>query len=338
MHAALFFVSAAAAVSVGSAKRDTTTTMPVAGYSAIGCYKDTYPTRALDGASYSISNYNTVEHCNVFCSDRGYTYAGTEFSSECYCGNTLPEPADDQSQCNFPCGGDSSEVCGGDNKLSIQQISYSYQYGCSVDDINYRSLNGASTSSDSMTNSLCSEFCGAQGFALYGTEYGRECYCGNALRLSGSATCNTPCAGNTNEICGGNLALSVYTTNMQSSPSGSSYQALNSGCFADYYPNSRALAAANTESSDMTVEKCAAFCDSTGAGYFGVEYSTQCFCGTSQPTEVSSSCNMACGGNAAETCGGSNALNVYYYPSKATPSSGTAQTRFRTFSNETRRF
>ena len=43
---------------------------------------------------------------------------------------------------------------------------------------------------------------------------GRECYCSNfvsalSAHLSDSH-CDLPCQGNSSEICGGNLALSVY--------------------------------------------------------------------------------------------------------------------------------
>ena len=36
----------------------------------------------------------------------------------------------------------------------------------------------------------------------------------------------------------------------------------------------------------------------------------------------SSSCNMICGGNSSEICGGPNALNVYNYTGTSLPSNG----------------
>ena len=39
---------------------------------------------------------------------------------------------------------------------------------------NGRALTGASTSSDSMTNAICAQYCTAAGFALSGTEYSTQ--------------------------------------------------------------------------------------------------------------------------------------------------------------------
>ena len=39
------------------------------------------------------------------------------------------------------------------------------------------------------------------------------CFCGNSYGSQGTATnCNSPCSGNSNEICGGGWANSVYST------------------------------------------------------------------------------------------------------------------------------
>jgi WSC domain len=46
------------------------------------------------------------------------------------------------------------------------------------------------------------------------TDFARECYCANLLNgLSNKlpdSSCNLPCAGNSSQICGGDLALTVY--------------------------------------------------------------------------------------------------------------------------------
>jgi len=44
-----------------------------------------------------------------------------------------------------------------------------------------------------------------------GVQYYYECYCGdNYDRLGSADICDTHCAGNRTQICGGSLALSVY--------------------------------------------------------------------------------------------------------------------------------
>lgn len=90
----------------------------------VGCGTDDLSTRTFSAASTS-SNSMTVESCIAFCSGKGYTYAGLEYASQCYCGNTL---ASDRApvtgvlgNCFTPCTGDSTEYCGGGSALSIYQ-------------------------------------------------------------------------------------------------------------------------------------------------------------------------------------------------------------------------
>jgi len=65
---------------------------------------------------------------------------------------------------------------------------------------------------DDMTVQTCLGFCAGSAFA--GLEYTRECWC--APYLSALSTklpdsqCNLPCEGNSSQICGGALRLSVY--------------------------------------------------------------------------------------------------------------------------------
>jgi hypothetical protein len=64
----------------------------------------------------------------------------------------------------------------------------------------------------------------------------------------------------------------------------------------------------------MTVEYCAVEC--SAYAYFRVELAQECYCGNSFATGAAmasdpTTCNMACAGNAKETCGGANRFNVY---------------------------
>jgi hypothetical protein len=71
-----------------------------------------------------------------------------------------------------------------------------------------------------VTNDKCIEHCKAAGFALAGTEYGGQCYCGDELVGSKSlddATCNMPCEGDAAQTCGGGWALSVYSASGEAS-------------------------------------------------------------------------------------------------------------------------
>ena len=65
-----------------------------------------------------------------------------------------------------------------------------------------------------VTNTLCIDHCRSKGWALAGTEYGGQCYCGNELvgsQLQEESLCNMPCEGDEGETCGGGWSLSVYS-------------------------------------------------------------------------------------------------------------------------------
>ncbi|KAK3996051.1 hypothetical protein QBC44DRAFT_319064 [Cladorrhinum sp. PSN332] len=91
----------------------------IAGFQYVGCYRDG-SSRVLTGKILpklgDVSNTNCVN----FCSEKGFSVAGTEYGGECYCGNGLNklEKLDD-SKCSFTCKGDASQKCGGDWALSL---------------------------------------------------------------------------------------------------------------------------------------------------------------------------------------------------------------------------
>ena len=75
-----------------------------------------------------------------------------------------------------------------------------------------RDLSGFVMNKPNMTTELCAATCRDRGFAYAGTQYSSWCFCGNSYGKSGTAeNCNMKCAGNTNQICGGPWANSVYS-------------------------------------------------------------------------------------------------------------------------------
>ena len=85
--------------------------------------------------------------------------------------------------------------------------------GCYSDKVNPRSL-GTQPEwwGEPITSSNCVKHCDSIGKSIAGTENGGQCFCGNALVNSVAITglCSSPCNGNSNEICGGPGALSIY--------------------------------------------------------------------------------------------------------------------------------
>ncbi|KAH6949540.1 WSC domain-containing protein [Fusarium avenaceum] len=88
--------------------------------------------------------------------------------------------------------------------------------GCGKDAYSPRSLDIAQTSADNVTIESCLDYCEREGYLFIGLEYGRECYCGNAVEKSKlpvkgqRGKCEMPCADNKEQVCGGPGALSLY--------------------------------------------------------------------------------------------------------------------------------
>ncbi|KAJ0324077.1 hypothetical protein Brms1b_001324 [Colletotrichum noveboracense] len=154
---------------------------------------------------------------------------------------------------------------------------------CWTEATNGRALKGAAVAYDGMTLSSCMANC--TGFDYWGTEYGRECYCGNFLDSTSTSAllvdCNMPCSGDSTQYCGAGNRIELYsTTATRTSSSTASATATLAhisavgqyslvGCQTEA-TNGRALQATSTAADDMTLEKCATFC--SGYTYFGTEY------------------------------------------------------------------
>jgi len=93
------------------------------------------------------------------------------------------------------------------------------------------------------------------------------------------------------------------------------YYASPVGCFEDDYLGVRFFADSQTVFTNTnTPERCALFCHTQGHVYAGVEFGVECFCGTSlgeKPRVDDFRCNMPCSGDATQTCGAGNIIQVY---------------------------
>jgi Leucine-rich repeat (LRR) protein len=88
----------------------------------VGCFKDQgefwgTKGRDLDGLMWSDAQM-TTEKCLQHCESRGYAYAGTQYGSECFCGNNYGKYGT-ASNCNMPCKGNANQTCGGDWANSV---------------------------------------------------------------------------------------------------------------------------------------------------------------------------------------------------------------------------
>jgi len=84
----------------------------------LGCYIDD-SARVLNGHSIFADSAMTNAKCQQVCAAQGFAYAGTEYSGECFCGNSLTATKAGESECNYKCNGDPQQVCGGYWRISI---------------------------------------------------------------------------------------------------------------------------------------------------------------------------------------------------------------------------
>ncbi|KAL4868867.1 hypothetical protein BDV12DRAFT_196846 [Aspergillus spectabilis] len=105
----------------------TPTTVPqIDRFSFIGCYVDTADARILVADSSEGENPDgmTVEKCIALAKNGVWRYAGVEFGSQCFVGNTLH--GSDQfpdSDCNMICAGNPSELCGDSGRIQVYEDS-----------------------------------------------------------------------------------------------------------------------------------------------------------------------------------------------------------------------
>ncbi len=158
---------------------------------------------------------------------------------------------------------------------------------CWTEGTGARALGDAAFAYDGMTLESCMTNC--TGFDYWGTEYGRECYCGNSLHSSSveapAAECNMVCGGDPTEFCGAGNRIELYSTTVTRTstavPSATATLAVKPtvgdyvfvGCQTEGTAG-RALSDKSYTDDAMTLESCAAYC--SGSTYFGTEYGREC--------------------------------------------------------------
>ncbi|KAK6526085.1 hypothetical protein TWF281_011123 [Arthrobotrys megalospora] len=193
-------------------------------FTSEGCYTDSTESRGLDHST--TDSAMTIQKCLQLAA--GFKYAGVQYHNECFWGNVLKSssvPAA-SGDCNAACAGDSSQMCGGGNRLSLY-INGDYHepelpnvnqgnddwelVGCETDSASNRALENSKVDS-AMTVEKCFELAFSYRYAA--VQGGNTCYWGDDLGSSSQEAnmgqCNTACAGKPNEICGGSLKNLLY--------------------------------------------------------------------------------------------------------------------------------
>ncbi|KAM7204344.1 putative fungistatic metabolite [Rhypophila sp. PSN 637] len=275
---------------------------PVVGaYTLVGCQTEATGARALSANSYAADTM-TLESCATFCS--GYTYFGTEYGRECYCGNTLNAgsvPAT-QSDCSMVCAGNPFEYCGAGNRLELYKLTVAVSSSSS-------SLSTPSTSTRSSTSSTSST--SSRPWSSSSSTSSTR----SSISTTSSRSSSTTSTTSTRSSSSSSTSSTAATSTLAHRPTISPFTL--AGCYTEGV-GSRALSEKSYASgTSMTLQSCATFC--SGYKYFGTEYGSECYCGNvlhSTSTNVTlAECSMPCSGNPFQYCGAGNRLELYVNPS-----------------------
>jgi hypothetical protein len=109
--------------------KQTSAPKPQATARYVGCFKDQQKSwlapastegRDVNGFFTNDSGM-TSARCISVCRSQGFKYAGTQDSTQCFCGNAYGRSGA-ASNCNEACGGNPAEMCGGNWANSIYRV------------------------------------------------------------------------------------------------------------------------------------------------------------------------------------------------------------------------
>jgi len=308
------------------------------GWQQVGCIIDSW-TGMLTGRTPSY--YDTKlepKSCTAACSKQGFSWAlmgqRADYRWDCVCGEGIsPTASYYPGMCNAACPGNSSATCGG---FTIHSVWYAppgttvdYQ-AANVSDPSYMgcyakygddSLANRVTSwynDPALTTASCLQTCANRNATWAVTTNGKTCACGSDLTLGtgyyvADSTCNSPCVGNSTQMCGYTAGYSLYNL------TASSYSKVQGnhpvdwvGCYDD--PGQAGLTGYSWVNNAMTPEMCTYGCADLGYSLAGVIFGNRCRCdnawkgGAKYPA---STCNTACAGNSSVTCGGNQLTELY---------------------------
>lgn len=330
---------------------------------SLGCYSDEGGVRTLPTAM-GVTGQLTIESCTSACFTSGYQFAGAEYSRECFCGSAIgnngaPRPLAD---CNMICDGNPLQFCGGPGRLNLynytaddlppinnpgpgpnpgtpvfpvdEGLPGTWEYvGCFVDNRFGRILTQGYGADGENTVASCIDQCIGAGYNVSGTEFGAECFCGNAILNDGALAtadtqCSMGCAGNSTQACGAGDRMSIYAVGgnvtiypvpliqKDELPGEWEYQ----GCYPDFINNQRTLKYQVLHPTNLSATHCLERCGAYGYPAAGLEYGTECWCGDVEDMEVvgaeptpEADCSFICSGDPFHTCGGAQRLQMYYW-------------------------
>ncbi|KZW01622.1 WSC-domain-containing protein [Exidia glandulosa HHB12029] len=184
---------------------------------------------------------NTPKACLTLCGKNGYGYAALRYGTECWCGQSKPViKSKPKSQCDRPCSGDDTQICGGHTRSAVYTNSalagkkptlissspklssgWSVAYKC-INDPELGETLLKSTKVYEMQNNTpqaCTALCAKNGYTIAGVEYSNECMCGKGFRTDAhpenlkkpTSECNMACTGGNGRLtCGAGHRVQLY--------------------------------------------------------------------------------------------------------------------------------
>lgn len=95
----------------------------IGGYEFYGCVTDSQGSRTLNSALLR-SAAMTLNMCAGYCGGSGYQFFGTEYGTECWCGNVFTAGATTRptTECSMTCPGNVNQRCGNGDRLSVYTL------------------------------------------------------------------------------------------------------------------------------------------------------------------------------------------------------------------------
>ncbi|CAE7192970.1 hypothetical protein P3342_009322 [Pyrenophora teres f. teres] len=201
--------------------------------------------------------------------------------------------------------------------------------GCYVDGPGFRIVNYQQPDDQAMTIASCATKCAAAGYQIAAMEYSYQCFCDNAVRMGGKpasseSDCNTKCAGDQSQTCGGPNRMSIWSSQEPlkviqapkpvANVDGWEYQ----GCITDNVNGQSVFPWKIVNQTGNSPQWCLSKCQAFGYMAGGMEYGEECYCGdldgiekTGSKVAPESDCNTACSGDPEALCGQGNRLSWY---------------------------
>ena len=106
----------------------------------IGCHMEPTGKRGINGGVVAMQNL-TPSRCAQFCGERKFKYAGVQYGTQCYCGNTYKP--NQVTGCNTPCGGDKKQKCGGEYRNMVYTTETLARRDDGAEDVEEKGQEGA---------------------------------------------------------------------------------------------------------------------------------------------------------------------------------------------------